>query len=87
MRYKILGQHEALQIGSGNGSNFGSATVVRVFNTDSQWRLVSVETSAAELVGDMHIAPNGSVEIEKDPSDELFIDAGAVFGTPVAINA
>jgi len=87
MRYKLLGQHEALQIGSGNGSNFSSATVVRVFNTDSQWRLISVETSAAVLVGSMHIAPNSSFEIEKGASDEIFIDAGAVFGTPVAINA
>ena len=87
MKYKLLGQHEALQIGSGNGSNFGSATVVRVFNTDTVWRLLTVETSANVLVGDLHIAPNGFVDIQKDPSDELFVDAGAVFGTPVATNA
>ena len=87
MRYKLLAGHEPLQVGSGNGSNFLSSTVVRVFNADSQWRVVSVETSANVLVGDMHIAPNGSLDIEKNPTDEIFVDAGAVFGTAVAINA
>jgi len=87
MRYKLLAGHEALQVGSGNGSNFASSTVVRVYNSDTQFRVVSVETSANVLIGSMHIAPGGSVDIEKNPSDELFIDAGAVFGTAVAINA
>ena len=87
MRYKLLAAHEALQVGSGNGSNFASSTVVRAYNSDTQFRVVSVETSANVLIGDMHIAPGDSVDIEKNPSDELFIDGGAVFGTAVAINA
>ena len=87
MKTKVLGSQATIGQGSGNGSNFASSTVVRVYNSDSQFRVVSVETSANVLIGDIHIAPGGSVEIEKNPSDELFIDGGAVFGTAVAINA
>lgn len=88
MRYKLLADHEAVQAGSGNGSNFGSATVVRVFNSDTSFHIVSVETAAAALVGSIHVGAGQSVDIEKLPTEEIFVDAGvAVFGTAVAHKA
>lgn len=88
MRYKLLADHEAIQVGTGNGSNFNSSTVVRIFNADTTFKIVSVETSAAVLIGSIHVGAGSSIEIQKDGSDEIFLSgAGAVFGTAVAVNA
>ena len=44
-KIKVLGSEAACGTSSGNGSNFGSATAVRLVNTGTTDRLVSVETS------------------------------------------
>jgi len=88
MRYKLLAGHEAIQAGSTNGSNFGNASLVRVFNADTTFHVISVETSAAALVGSIHLGAGQSMDIEKNVTDEIFVDSGAaVFGTPVAQKA
>ena len=85
MRYKILGQHEALQIGSGNGSNFGSATVVRVYNEHNANTVVSIEDSSANLIGTFTLKTGDKEFVEKNPTDEIFVNTGSVKGVGVAI--
>ena len=51
MRYKLLQSETACGVGTGNGSNFGSSTAVRVVNSGTTNRLMSVETSANVLIG------------------------------------
>lgn len=85
MRYKLLGQHEALQIGSGNGSNFGSATVVRVYNEHNANTVVSIEDSSANLIGTFTLKTGDKEFVEKNPSDEIFVNTGSVKGVGVAI--
>ena len=87
MKYKLLAGHEAVQVGSTNGSNFSSSTVVRLYNSDTAFHVVSVETSANVLIGSIHIGAGQSIDLHKDPTDEVFSDSTTVFGTPVATNA
>jgi hypothetical protein len=88
MKFKLLGSEAALGNGTGNGSNFSSATVVRVFNSDTSAHLVSVETAGAVLVGSFTLGAGASAEVQKSPSDEVFADAGTVVkGVAIAHNA
>ena len=57
---------------STNGSNVGLATLVRVQNAGDTARLVSLETSAAALKGTFTLAPNATVLLDKEPTEEVF---------------
>ena len=85
MKIKVLGSEAACGTSSTNGSNFGSSTVVRLVNTGATDRLVSIETSAASLIGTFTLKANGVEFVQKDPSDEIFAANAAVLGVGVAI--
>ena len=72
MKLKLKGSEAAAGTSSTNGSNVGSATLVRVQNAGTTARLVSLETSAAALIGTFTLAPNGTVLLDKEPTDEVF---------------
>ena len=83
MKTKVLGT-EACGTSTTNGSNFGSSTVVRLYNSGTTARLVSVETSANSLIGTFTLAGGKTEFVEKDASDEIFAHA-EVLGVGVAI--
>ncbi len=85
MKIHVLGSEAACGTSSGNGSNFGSSTNVRLVNTGSTDRLVSVETSGASLIGTFTIKANGVEVVQKDASDEIFAAHAEVKGVGVAI--
>ena len=72
MKLKLKGSEAAAGTSSTNGSNVGLATLVRVHNGGGTRRLVSLETSAAALIGTFTLAPNGTVLLDKEPLDEVF---------------
>ena len=72
MKLKLKGSEAAAGTSSTNGSSLGSATLVRVHNSGTTERLVSLETSAAALIGTFTIAGGGTEYLEKDPTDEVF---------------
>lgn len=84
MKIKVLAGETACGVGTGNGSNFGNATLVRVVNTDTAPHRVSIETSVAALVGSITLPPNGVAELIKDYSDEIFAANALVLATPIA---
>ena len=45
MKTKVLGSEAACGTSTTNGSNFGSATVVRLYNSNASAQLVSIENS------------------------------------------
>ena len=57
---------------STNGSNVGLATLVRVQNGGGTARLVSLETSAAALIGTFTITGGATELLDKEPLDEVF---------------
>lgn len=86
MKYHIIGAHAALNNLTGN--NVSLSSCCRVFNAEtSGFQIITVQTSAGALIGDIHLNFGQSIDIHKDPSDVLLTDGGVVFATPVALNA
>ena len=86
MRIKVLGSEAACETSSGNGSNFGSSTAVRLVNSGATDRLVSVENSSNTLIGTFTLKANSSEIVSKDASDEIFAANAEVLGVGVAIS-
>jgi len=85
MRIHVLGSEAACGTSSGNGSNFGLSTAVRLVNTGTTDRLVSIENSSNSLIGTFTIKANGVEIVQKDGSDEIFAAHAEVKGVGVAI--
>ena len=85
MKIKVLGSEAACGTSSTNGSNFSSSTHVRVINSGTTNRLVSIETSAAALLGTFTLGGGASEIIVKDPSDEVFAANAEVLGVGIAV--
>lgn len=86
MRIKVLGSEAACGTSSGNGSNFGNSTAVRLVNSGATDRLVSVENSSNTLIGTFTLKANSSEIVSKDASDEIFAANAEVLGVGVAIS-
>ncbi len=84
MKTKVLGTEAACGTSTTNGSNFGSSTAVRLVNSGTTDRLVSVETSANVLIGTFTLKASASDIVEKDASDEIFAANAEVLGVGVA---
>ena len=85
MKVKVLGSEAACGVSSTNGANFGNSTAVRLCNSGTTDRLVSVETSAAVLIGTFTLGGGASENIVKDPSDEVFAANAEVLGVGIAV--
>ena len=85
MKTKFFRTEAACGTSTTNGSNFGSSTVVRLHNSGTTARLVSVETSANSLIGTFTLAGGKTEFVEKDASDEIFAAHAEVLGVGVAI--
>tara|TARA_B100000900_G_scaffold410044_1_gene427037 strand:+ start:1367 stop:1630 length:264 start_codon:yes stop_codon:yes gene_type:complete len=85
MKTKVLGSEAACGTSTTNGSNFGSATVVRLCNTGSTNRLVSIENSSNSLIGTFTLSAGKTEFVEKNASDEIFAAHAEVLGVGVAI--
>tara|TARA_B100000809_G_scaffold33674_1_gene29521 strand:+ start:1607 stop:1870 length:264 start_codon:yes stop_codon:yes gene_type:complete len=84
MKTKVLGTEAACGTSTTNGSNFGSSTAVRLVNSGTTDRLISVETSANVLIGTFTLKASVSEIVEKDASDEIFAANAEVLGVGVA---
>jgi len=87
MKIKVLGSEAACGTSTTNGSNFGSSTAVRLVNSGSTDRLVSVENSSNSLIGTFTIKAGGVEIVEKNASDEIFAAHAEVLGVGVAITS
>ena len=72
MKLKLKGTEAAAGVSSTNGSNVGLATLVRVHNAGTTERLVSLETSAAALLGTFTISGGATEYLDKTSTDEIF---------------
>ena len=72
MKLRLKGSEVAAGTSSTNGSNVGLTTLVRVHNGGGTRRLVSLETSAAALIGTFTIGANDTEYLDKNATDEVF---------------
>ena len=85
MRIHVLGSEAACGTSSGNGSNFGLSTAVRLVNSGTTDRLVSIETSGNSLIGTFTLKSGGVEIVQKDASNEIFAAHAEGLGVGVAI--
>ncbi len=84
MTTKILADEINLPTTTGAATSFGSATVVRLVNTDTAKHIITiVDAPSGTGIGSMTM-PGGSVEqIVKTASHYVFADSALVKGTKV----
>ena len=85
MRIHVLGSEAACGTSSSNGSNFGLSTAVRLVNSGTTDRLVSIETSGNSLIGTFTLKSGGVEIVQKNASNEIFAAHAEVLGVGVAI--
>lgn len=85
MKIKVLGSEVACGTSTTNGSNFGGATVVRLYNTNAADQLISIEDSSNSLIGTFTLKTGATELVEKTQSDEIFAGSSDVLGVGVAI--
>ena len=80
---RLLGSEAACGTSSGNGSNFGESRLVRLINTGTTVRLVTLETSAGVTIGTFSIGGGQEKFIKKGKTDEVFAASAEVKGVAV----
>ena len=78
----IKGTEAACGVDAANASTFGSATAVRLVNTTSTARLVTVidEVGGSTTIGTFTLPGNKVEFVEKKPTEAIFAANAAVLG-------
>ncbi len=78
MRLLVKGAQTALAAGSGNKTNCGSATIVRIFNNSGSAVAINIQDSSGNAIGSFSMFNASTEIIEKNPTDEIYASGGAV---------
>ena len=84
MKIKLLGSEAACGVSTGNGSNFGLTSAVRLHNSGAPARVVTVETSANVTIGTFTLGVGASEVVQKNPTDEVFAAHAEILGVGIA---
>jgi len=83
-RTLVTGTEAACGVDAANASTFGSATVVRLVNTTSTARVVTVATAVGgTTVGTFTLLGNTVEFVDKKPTQAIFAAHASVLGTSV----
>ena len=83
-RTLVTGSEAACGVDAANASTFGSATVVRLVNTTSTARVVTVATAVGgSTVGTFTLLGNTVEFVDKKPTQAIFAAHASVLGTSV----
>ena len=83
-RTLVTGSEAACGVDAANASTFGSATVVRLVNTTSTARLVTVATAVGgTTVGTFTLLGNTVEFVDKKSTQAIFAAHASVLGTSV----
>ena len=85
MIIKLKGTQAAAPTGSGTATNLSKATCVRVFNSGTTVRLVTLEESGGTDIGTFSLDGSDTVIIRKNPTDQLFAANAAVLACGVRV--
>ena len=85
MILKLKGSQSAAPTGSGTATNMSKATWVRVFNSGSTVRLVTLEESGGTDIGTFSIAGGATEYLEKEPTDQIFAAHAEILLAAVAL--
>ena len=85
MILKLKGSQSAAHTASGTATNMSKATCVRVFNSGSTVRLVTLEESGGTDIGTFSIAGGATEYLEKEPTDQIFAAHAEILLAAVAL--
>ena len=80
---RVLGTEAALGTSTTNGDHFGNARLVRLANTTTTPRLVTIETAAHVTISTFTINSFETVFVAKSKTDDIFAAAATVKGVKV----
>jgi len=83
MSMRLYAAEAACGVNVGAASTFADSTQVRLFNTGSANRVVTVANAADVTLGTMTLADGEITIIMKDMTDQIFAASAEVLGTPV----
>ena len=72
MKLKLKGTEAAAGVNTGAASNVGSATLVRVHNSGTTERLVTLEEAGGTDIGTFTIAGGATEFVDKAATDKIF---------------
>ena len=78
MRLLVKGAETALAAGSGNKTNCGSATLVRIFNNSGSTVVVNVQDSSGNAIGSFSMLTATTEIVEKNSTDEIYGTNGSL---------
>lgn len=83
MSFRIKGTETACGTSVGAASTFSDSTDVRLFNSGSTNRLLTVANASDTTIGTMTLADGEVTFIRKDKTDQIFAAHAEILGTPV----
>ena len=83
MSFRIKGTETACGTSVGAASTFQDSTDVRLFNSGSTNRLLTIANASDTTIGTMTLADGEVTFIRKDKTDQIFAAHAEILGTPV----
>ena len=83
MSFRLKGAETACGTNVGAASTFQDSTDVRLFNSGSTNRLLTVADADDTTIGTMTLADGEVTFIRKDKTDQIFAAHAEILGTPV----
>ena len=80
MSIRLLGSEAACGVNVGAASTFLDATDVRLVNSGTTVRLITVANSADTTLATLSLAGAESVILRKDPTDQIFAANAEILG-------
>ena len=83
MSFRVIAAEAACGVNVGAASTFSDSTDVRLVNSGSTNRVVTVANSADATLGSFTLADGEVTFVRKDKTDQIFAANAEVLGTPV----
>ena len=83
MSFRLKGAEAACGTSVGAASTFEDSTDVRLFNSGSTNRVLTVADASDNTIGTMTLADGEVTFIRKDKTDQVFAAHAEILGTPV----
>ena len=83
MSFRLKGAEAACGTSVGAASTFEDSTDVRLFNSGSTNRVLTVADASDNTIGSMTLADGEVTFIRKDKTDQIFAAHAEILGTPV----
>lgn len=79
----LLGTQVACGTATGTASTFGDSNAVRLFNSGTAIRLITLEQADGTDIGTITLNAKAEITLRKSPTDKIFAASAEVLGVAV----